>query len=58
MGSNLFWGQMTLSEESNISYLTYPIFTLQFITVAKLKLWRSNEIISWLGGHHKHEELY
>lgn len=29
--------------------VTYQIFTLRFIGVAKLQLWSSNEIISWLG---------
>ena len=36
------------SGESYIRYLIYQILTLQFITAAKLQLWSSNEIISWL----------
>lgn len=35
----------------------YQLFTLWFITWAKLQLWRSNEIILWLGWL-EHEELY
>jgi len=33
---------------SHIRYPAFQIFTLQFITVVKLQLWSSNEIIFWL----------
>jgi hypothetical protein len=32
--------------------ITHQISKLQFITVAVLQLWSSNEITFWLGGHH------
>lgn len=34
------------------------VFTLGFITVAKLQLWSSNEITLWLGGSPQHEGRY
>jgi hypothetical protein len=33
----------------HIRYPAYLIFTLLFITVAKLQLWSNNKIILWLG---------
>ena len=46
-----FWGegQSTLSQGSHIRHPAYQIFTLWFISVAKLQLWSSNEVILWLG---------
>lgn len=39
----------TLSQRSHIRYPTYNLFTLLFVTVAKLHLWSSSEVV---GGYH------
>ena len=44
---------MTLSQGLHIRYSVYQIFTLWFITVAKLQLWSSNENAFMVGGHYK-----
>ena len=44
-GSRPLWGLHT-------RYPAYVIFILRFITVPRLQLWSSNEIILWCGGSH------
>ena len=44
-GSRPLWGMHT-------RYPAYVIFILRFITVPRLQLWSSNEIILWWGGGH------
>jgi hypothetical protein len=56
VGLDPFRRQKALSQGPQVRYPAYQIFILQFITVAKLQLGSSNEIILWLGVT-THEEL-
>lgn len=52
VGHDPLKGQTTLSQGPHIRNPTYWIFTLWFITVAKLQSWSSNKLKLWLGGYH------
>lgn len=53
VGHDPFKGQTTLSQGPHIRNPTYWIFTLWFITVAKLQSWSSNKLKLWLQGYQR-----
>ena len=53
-----FWQSLGSCYCLDSRYSAYHIFTLLFITAAKLQLWSSNKIILWLGGPHDMMNLY